>query len=193
MSGPPPVAEFRRQDPTRVTVWVDGTRYTLTVTTHGLLEALAGGNPYDVVPAMFDTGAQRQQWAEHLFDPRTRFDLHDATAVAGGCVEYLTGIPMTTAVALAGWLADEWVLIYGYHHGRGVDLLALSPAALFSALYAWVVEHRFAGDRAEADQVLFPHRPPSRAAAQAAVDADGGAGFLAAFTAAGSGQLPGAG
>jgi hypothetical protein len=168
-------------------VAVDGLRFVVRTTLPVLLEACSSGRLSDILPGCLDVDGQRQ-WALHLIAHDSPFDLHDANAVAAAVVEDLTGVPAETAVALAAWLTREWLLIDGYHSGRGVDLLTMPPRRLFATLYAFAVEHRFK-DRDEADQALFPPpvlRPPTQAEQQR-----GGNDFLAALAMAGS--MPGVG
>lgn len=168
-------------------VWVDGLRFDVRTTPAVLLAACATGRLSDVMPGCLDD-EQRRAWALHLIAHDTPFDLHDAEAVAAAVVEDLTGVPVGTAVALADWLTREWLLIDGYHCGRGVDLLVMPPRRLFATLYAFAVEHRFK-DRAEADTALFP--PPTVRPPTAAERARGGDDFLAAIAMAPN--MPGVG
>lgn len=174
MNTPPPTREFTPDDPTSVQVWVDGLRFDVEVTTASLLTALAAGGLHSVLPGLLPP-EQQTAWLVHLYDSRTPFDLPDAQAVTAAVVEYLTGVPHTTAVAIGQWAADEWLLLRGYHRARGVELLALSPRELIGVLYAFILEHRFEGDAAKANAVLFPAVKAARPAS------DGGAGFLAAM------------
>lgn len=189
MSTPPATLSWQAVDPTAVRVWVDGLPFDVVADTPALLTALASRNLHDLLPGLLPDEAQKLAWLDHLFDPRTGFDLPDALAVADAVVTYLTGLPLPAAVALAGDLGEGWLLVRGFHAGRGVDLLALSPRALFATVYAFVVEHRFDGNAADANVVLFPARAPATAVAAAAAEHDGGQGFLAAMAAAGA--LPG--
>jgi hypothetical protein len=170
-----------------VVVWVDGLRFDLTVAGPQLMHALSTGDLSRVVPGAAPP-EQAAAWYAQLLDPGAAFDVPDARAVADAVIAEFTGMPAETAMSLARFCTDNWLLLDGYHLRHGLDLLTLAPRRLLAVLYAFVVEHRFEGDRDKADRALFPQRMRAPTAAELAQD---GRAFAAAMAMAGS--MPGAG
>lgn len=171
--------------PRPVVVWADGRRYTLTCPpTAELLDVLGGGRLGELLPGRLPTG-QTVPWYLHLLSPAEPLDMDDAAAIALAAAGEWTAMPGERALAIAGWAAAEWQLIDGHHLGRGVDLLQMTPARLFAALWAWLIEHRFAGKTADAEAALTPatSTAPITPVPDPAADA---AAFSAALAAAGS-------
>lgn len=165
---------------TVTTVWVDGLRFDITITTEALFAALAAGDLSAVLPGSLPL-TQQHAWYNHLLDADTDFDMPDAKTVTEAVVEELCGVPAETALRLAAFLTADWLLLDGHHLAGGLDLLSLAPRRLCAVLYAHIVEHRYE-ERSEADALLFPPRTTYDPVSD-------GDGFTAALALAGS--MPG--
>lgn len=168
--------------PEPVTVRLDGETYTIPARPAvDWVRTLVSNDPLGIFPGLLDDDERHADVVEALAEDEEY--AAKVRTVARSALTAVAGRPWWQADKLVQFAAINWAGILGQLALHGVDVGSLSLPAFLNAVYAWHVERLDEKGRDRFDRELAD-APPGVVADE---PDDGGASFMAALGAMGSG------
>jgi len=153
--------------PTPLEFTVDGETFTLgSQSTRWWLRVLSYEAPgcwFSIIPLSLES-ASRSRLLERITDDSDRFDLDELEKVAEEVVGVVLGMEFWAGHRLLRLASSNWLMFDGWCLSKGIDVMALPPGRVASAVYGWrMASCQKESDKAKIDSEIFGP-PPLRAA-----------------------------